>query len=342
MEQTANLQPTHALMRNSFHDDLVMHKTGTSAIALHGFVNLIGRERSLLASAAPALLSADALEALSRSSAACNLAKLAKLTGDKTTKPVNINSFSVLSQYSIPPKNKRARMDDPKFSCGTSEEDSASSDRSLVERSLALYRIQKKSHGQKEIHCQRKKQRTNTKEKNNSHEQPDSCFNLNMQRKALPLPTKAKLSFEIPSQQALLHQKQPSKSYCTPCDNDVLLGRGRGHVHHLGNYRLRLLADAYRKIYVATGRENKWIHADRICQIIYATNGRFLRYVDSNGASQQQQWEAISNIEARKKVGHAIRDSKKRSMTRDEYNLLAELPLLPPEVLQSAKIMIEE
>lgn len=89
--------------------------------------------------------------------------------------------------------------------------------------------------------------------------------------------------------------------------NDVLLGRGKHAVDHLGNAKFRKLVDAYLRKYEEAERFEKTCIAEAIVGIIHDSQGRFLK----KGTGSD--WEEIDRTEARKKVAHAFRNRRKVS-----------------------------
>jgi hypothetical protein len=75
-----------------------------------------------------------------------------------------------------------------------------------------------------------------------------------------------------------------SSSYIGP--NDVLLGRGGGTNHHIGNRRFRDLVKENQTAYLQAKKLEKATIARRIVDIVYSRNGRFLQ---QHHQQQQQQ-----------------------------------------------------
>lgn len=96
----------------------------------------------------------------------------------------------------------------------------------------------------------------------------------------------------------------------TPRQFDVLCGRGKKYRYHPGNRRMKELVSLYREAYVTGNRSTKSNISSDIVQIIKSGSraGSFLRQEDETGG-----WIEVSDEEARKKIGHAIRDSRCRS-----------------------------
>jgi hypothetical protein len=94
---------------------------------------------------------------------------------------------------------------------------------------------------------------------------------------------------------------------------DVILGRGRTHLHHPGNMRMKNLVRAARPGYkkAVTTRIQKTRITQEIVQAIQTSGdqpGRFLRHDESTGG-----WTQVGDEVARVKVGNAIRYKKESS-----------------------------
>lgn len=85
---------------------------------------------------------------------------------------------------------------------------------------------------------------------------------------------------------------------------DVLFGRGRHQRNHVGNINMRKLARSHRELYKGCqDRDDKTYITRSIVDSIHAHGGRFLKY-----HKESQRWVVVSDVEARQKVSHAIRD----------------------------------
>jgi hypothetical protein len=94
---------------------------------------------------------------------------------------------------------------------------------------------------------------------------------------------------------------------------DVILGRGRSHLHHPGNMRMKTLVRAARPRYkkAVTTRIQKTRITQEIVQAIQTSGdqpGRFLRHNARDGG-----WTQVDDEVARVKVGNAIRYKKEPS-----------------------------
>jgi hypothetical protein len=94
---------------------------------------------------------------------------------------------------------------------------------------------------------------------------------------------------------------------------DVILGRGRTHLHHPGNLRMKTLVRAARPRYkkAMTTRIQKTRITQEIVQAIQTSGdqpGRFLRHDARAGG-----WTQVDDEVARVKVGNAIRYNKETS-----------------------------
>jgi hypothetical protein len=92
----------------------------------------------------------------------------------------------------------------------------------------------------------------------------------------------------------------------TPGYFDVLLGRGRTHLRHPGNERMRSAADMHSMRYNATTlRKEKTAITQQIVEIIQSSGdppGRFLEF-----DREVDGWVKVGDEVARRKVSHAIR-----------------------------------
>jgi hypothetical protein len=91
-------------------------------------------------------------------------------------------------------------------------------------------------------------------------------------------------------------------------EEDVLFGRGRTHLDHLGNRRMQLLVDIHQDSYDQAGRDDKTEMTRRIVKIIQSKGGRFLKLAEKS----QDGWVEVPDEKARGKVSHAMRDGRKK------------------------------
>mmetsp|Transcript_42937 Transcript_42937/g.103908 ORF Transcript_42937/g.103908 Transcript_42937/m.103908 type:complete len:289 (-) Transcript_42937:542-1408(-) len=88
-----------------------------------------------------------------------------------------------------------------------------------------------------------------------------------------------------------------------PTEYDVLFGRGKPFQDHPGNLRLHSIVNVYKPNYTQARRHEKTAIAEDVVKIIKNDGkhvGRFLKQVDGK-------WEAVTDIDARAKVSHALR-----------------------------------
>lgn len=91
----------------------------------------------------------------------------------------------------------------------------------------------------------------------------------------------------------------------TPGTYDVLSGRGRTSLNHVGNRRFRATVRLYLDEYLAaTSRLEKTEVVMKVVHAVHQTGGRFLKRDPATG-----KWVAIGEKRARERVGHALRDA---------------------------------
>eukprot|EP00934_Nitzschia_sp_Nitz4_P000272 Nitzschia sp. Nitz4//scaffold83_size84149//25433//27196//NITZ4_005169-RA/size84149-snap-gene-0.131-mRNA-1//-1//CDS//3329558932//272//frame0 len=93
---------------------------------------------------------------------------------------------------------------------------------------------------------------------------------------------------------------------------DVLFGKTAMARGHTGTLRALHLVEMYYETYESVGKFEKTSVADRIIQIIYESGGRFLREDDEGF------WRAVDDTEARKKVAHWFRHSRRKKVVATE------------------------
>ena len=108
----------------------------------------------------------------------------------------------------------------------------------------------------------------------------------------------------------ILHNLFPNRSNSSssiiidgPTDNDVLCGRDRNFAKHPGNILYRFQVERQASSYaIATTKQAKMKITKAIVQVMQTQYGsRFLRRTEAN------QWEVLSNLQARDKTSHALR-----------------------------------
>jgi hypothetical protein len=87
--------------------------------------------------------------------------------------------------------------------------------------------------------------------------------------------------------------------------NDVLFGRGKTVVEHVGNLRFRNIVRMAMDKYENANRMEKTHITEKIVGTIKETDGRFLKRDDGG------EWEEVDHETARKKVAHAFRNRRK-------------------------------
>jgi hypothetical protein len=122
----------------------------------------------------------------------------------------------------------------------------------------------------------------------------------------------------LTSTEASSQGREPTE---TPGYFDVLLGRGRTHLRHPGNERMRTVANMHSMRYNATNlRKEKTAITQEIVEIIQSSGdppGRFLGFDHAADG-----WVKVGDEVARRKVSHAIRyDSryKKRKAKQESF-----------------------
>lgn len=99
-----------------------------------------------------------------------------------------------------------------------------------------------------------------------------------------------------------------SATSATPLEirsNDVLFGRGKTVVEHVGNLRFRNMIGMQMTEYENANRLEKTYITEKIVEAIKGSDGRFLKR-DEGG-----EWEEVDHETARKKVAHAFRNRRK-------------------------------
>mmetsp|Transcript_29558 Transcript_29558/g.65115 ORF Transcript_29558/g.65115 Transcript_29558/m.65115 type:complete len:351 (+) Transcript_29558:88-1140(+) len=91
-----------------------------------------------------------------------------------------------------------------------------------------------------------------------------------------------------------------------PHENDILMGRGGKNNQHVGNERLRVIAQERRESYVLSDKQGKFNISRAIVVEIrrLVPPGRFLKRNDKTG-----EWEDVGDDKAREKVSQALRDA---------------------------------
>jgi hypothetical protein len=96
--------------------------------------------------------------------------------------------------------------------------------------------------------------------------------------------------------------------------NDILFGRGPTYYNHPGNKRFRMVIKSYASIYRCdTPKMMKTAYIDKIWRELVAVGCRFLvRTSDEDSC-----WYVASDAVARKKISHALRDSRAQIFDKD-------------------------
>ena len=100
-----------------------------------------------------------------------------------------------------------------------------------------------------------------------------------------------------------------------PEDHDVLLGRGGGSNHHMGNKIYRALVEKLKPKYAGAKRSDKRVYAIAIADAIMAQDppGRFLERIDADGI-----WYEVSREQGIDKTAQALREKVHKSKKFDE------------------------
>ena len=88
-----------------------------------------------------------------------------------------------------------------------------------------------------------------------------------------------------------------------PADNDVLLGRGGGSNHHIGNRWYLAAKDLMQDEYLRSTKNCKSALSQSLVDLVIKTwGGRFLRMLPVSG------WYEVDNLTAHQKAAQALRD----------------------------------
>jgi hypothetical protein len=106
--------------------------------------------------------------------------------------------------------------------------------------------------------------------------------------------------------------RQMREQAIEPTPMDVLLGRGRGHLEQPGNKLFRDLVNKYAPTY--NGTESKHVKSRIVGKVVeqILQQGRFLKQVKTS------EWVAISEEQAKDKIGHAMRYKYRRGVRMQE------------------------
>lgn len=104
-----------------------------------------------------------------------------------------------------------------------------------------------------------------------------------------------------------------------------------------------VVRDAYQS---ARSRSEKTQWSNLVVKILRQTNGQFRRRVSNEHTGSEEIWVTISDQEARKKVGHCIRDVPDTigdALSKEAYDVFLGLPqeLVPEKLREKAKTMSE-
>jgi hypothetical protein len=94
-------------------------------------------------------------------------------------------------------------------------------------------------------------------------------------------------------------------SVLVPRKFDVLFGKDKTAMSHPGNLRCLHIVEMHREMYEDADRREKTKVADRVIQIIYDSQGRFMKK-DKRG------WEVVNHSVAREKVSHFFRSLREK------------------------------
>lgn len=116
-----------------------------------------------------------------------------------------------------------------------------------------------------------------------------------------------------------------------PSDDDILCGKSKSCVNHVGSRRYREFVDTFTKRYLqATTKQQKMIITREIYDTLKSRNCRFLRFNKSRTT-----WEEIGPAVARDKISHALRwfadnSGSTPAETRTRESLYKQ-PTIPPQ-----------
>ncbi|CAB9513150.1 expressed unknown protein [Seminavis robusta] len=100
-----------------------------------------------------------------------------------------------------------------------------------------------------------------------------------------------------------------------PARNDILCGKGKECNAAEGSQRYRLIIDSFRRKYSAAAtRTGKMEVTMEIYRLLVKTKSRFLRYNEA-----EQGWAEIPFLQARDKIGHALRFANRSNRRTPEF-----------------------
>jgi hypothetical protein len=107
------------------------------------------------------------------------------------------------------------------------------------------------------------------------------------------------------------------KEYVIPTHRDVVLGRGGGTNHHIGNKTYLEAKETIQERYMHASKNDKTVISQELVDIITARGGRFLKLDD-----KLNKWYTVPNIVARRKASQTLREvntAAKRAAKRTKY-----------------------
>ncbi len=89
-----------------------------------------------------------------------------------------------------------------------------------------------------------------------------------------------------------------------PKTHDVLCGRGKSSLNHVGNKWFRGIIASHLDHYLTASRLEKGLIVDNIVESVLSSGGKFLKQEINSGP-----WLEVGTKKARERVGHAFRDA---------------------------------
>ena len=124
----------------------------------------------------------------------------------------------------------------------------------------------------------------------------------------------------------------------SPCQqpkaHDVLCGRGKSSLNHVGNKRFRGIIASHLDHYLTASRLEKGLIVDNIVESVLSSGGKFLKQKISSGP-----WLEVGTKKARERVGHAFRDANALRMKKVHHHEKGRNNKNSTSTVQGAKAM---
>lgn len=88
-----------------------------------------------------------------------------------------------------------------------------------------------------------------------------------------------------------------------PTGNDILFGRGKSTINHLGNIRFRTMIQKVKPMYKCLGNGEKSKFAKNLMNHVHSTGGRFLE------KNERGQWVPADKSKIKEKILQALRQT---------------------------------